>query len=208
MLQIYKVFFNDRVVFLSDNTILDTKIDLDNSHKFVNNSELTNKITEFKNDISIKHLYIYHDNLNELFNSFKDCFKLIDAAGGVVLNPKNEILSIKRLGKWDLPKGKVEIGENIKEAAIREVQEECGVNDIEILNELSPTYHTYILNDQHILKTTYWYTMECSDPENIKPQTEEDITEVKWIPQTNIEQIKENTYLSIIDVLNQFKEIF
>ncbi len=205
-MQIYKVFFNERVVFLSDNTILDTKIDLYKSYRFTNNYELENKINEFKSNLSINHLYIYHDNVNELLNSFKSCFKLIDAAGGVVLNPNKEILSIKRLGKWDLPKGKVEIAENIKEAAIREVQEECGINEIKILSDLNPTFHTYILKNEYILKTTYWFTMECKDPENITPQTEEDITEVKWIPQNNTEQIKANTYLSIIDVLDNFKK--
>lgn len=108
----------------------------------------------------------------------------IKAAGGVLYRYKNslaEILLIKRNGFWDLPKGKVENGESIEEAAIREVQEETGVNNISIRSYLCETYHEYVQKGKLYGKTTYWYLMDAGrfngEPE---PQKEEGITDTEW----------------------------
>ena len=65
-------------------------------------------------------------------------FKVIKAAGGVVQNSQNKYLLIFRRGKWDLPKGKIDKGETIKNAATREVMEETGLHEIELRQTYLP----------------------------------------------------------------------
>ncbi len=125
----------------------------------------------------------------------------MEAAGGLVENDCGEYLAIKRLGKWDLPKGKIEKGEKPEECALREVEEECGIHNINIKNNLCNTYHTYQLKGRWILKKTYWYRMEYNGNEELIPQIEEDITDVIWTSDNHTYIIKSNTYKSILDVL-------
>jgi 8-oxo-dGTP pyrophosphatase MutT (NUDIX family) len=111
---------------------------------------------------------------------FHSLFKQIPAAGGLVLNDKKEILAIYRRKSWDLPKGKIDAGETIEEAAIREVQEETGLHRLRIIRALPASFHTYRLpTGKRILKKTSWYLMETSD-EKLTPQTEEDIEKAVW----------------------------
>ncbi|SMO65803.1 NUDIX domain-containing protein [Solitalea koreensis] len=142
---------------------------------------------------------------NEPAKAFKNlCKKLtyIEAAGGLVKNEFDEYLTIFRLGKWDLPKGKLEDGEEIPECAVREVKEECGVTVARIIEELPSSYHVYVFKDQLTLKRTYWFSMECLGRPELTPQTEEDIAEVRWVKKDDFALIYENTYPAIMDVLS------
>lgn len=136
-------------------------------------------------------------------NLFKD-FDEISAAGGVVVN-SGRILLIKRFGFWDLPKGKLEIGEEPGFCALREVREECGLNnDLNIVKELSPTYHVYDYGGQSILKKTYWFKMESSFSGKLIPQLEEDILECLWVPIEKIDNYMISAYPLIGSLLNDF----
>ena len=95
--------------------------------------------------------------ITENWKYFCSRYTLIEAAGGIVYNNQDELLMIFRNGKWDLPKGKLEQGETKQQCAIREVEEECGVSGLNIINQVQNTYHTYFDNDASILKTTYWF---------------------------------------------------
>ena len=147
---------------------------------------------------------VIHYDIPELFEKFKSFFKYIEAAGGLVQNDDKEILFIYRLGKWDLPKGKKEKNESIENTALREVMEETGAKGLNLTEHLTDTYHTYRIKNDIVLKKTYWYFMNCNDFNNLKPQTEENISELKWIGKSDLQLIKSNTYSSIIDVLDQF----
>ncbi len=198
----YKVYFNNRTVYLAD----DYK---SNFEKFdglfykYNTKEEFEKVWEFFEVMSsgVNNLFIINENLEKLKKEFYNFFKLIDASGGVVVNKQGKVLIMKRFGKWDLPKGKVNEGENIEDAAVREVTEECGIGPLKIVKKLSPTFHTYYLNNQQILKQTHWFEMLYYGDEIFKPQVEEDITEVKWMEKGDLSAILENTYKSVIDVL-------
>jgi len=124
-------------------------------------------------------------------------YSLIEAAGGLVYNDNNQILMILRNKKWDLPKGKLEQNESIKECAIREVEEECGVSGLSILNALEDTYHTYKLEGKKILKRTYWFTMHTDFKGALMPQTEEGIAEVIWVDKENISKKLDNSFGNI-----------
>jgi 8-oxo-dGTP pyrophosphatase MutT (NUDIX family) len=126
---------------------------------------------------------------------------LIEAAGGLVKNENDEYLFIYRNDKWDIPKGKIEKDEKIKEAAVREVEEECGIKVSGLNNKICKTYHVYTYKGDVVLKKTHWFNMDCEAQFKLKPQKEEGITEVRWFQRAHVEPIIANTFPSIIDVL-------
>ena len=128
----------------------------------------------------------------------------IQAGGGLVLNEKNEILFIYRRQKWDLPKGKLDIGENIEECAIREVMEETGIKKLTIGNLLVITTHTYEEKGISVQKETHWFLMNATTLDNpiLSPQLEEDIEKIEWVPFDKIEEYLANSYNTIRLVLS------
>lgn len=130
-----------------------------------------------------------------------DQFTVIQAGGGLVENENQEILMIYRRGKWDLPKGKLDEGETLEECAVREVKEETGLKNIQLLNFLVTTYHTYHAFNQFILKETYWYRMKTISAQKLTPQTEEDIVQIEWVKPEGMPEKLIHTYPSIRDVL-------
>ena len=136
------------------------------------------------------------------FDAFASNYTKMKAAGGIVRNGKQELLMIYRRGKWDFPKGKVEENEKVHIAAIREVGEETGVENVSITEELPSTFHTYIENGISILKQTHWYEMVAKETIEPIPQTEEDITEVKWVPILQVADMLKDSYSSLSDLWN------
>lgn len=130
----------------------------------------------------------------------------IIAAGGIVMNPNQEILWIFRRGFWDLPKGKLDPNETIEACAIREVMEETGISHL-ILGKLILTtthqYHDKFLNKE-VEKTTYWYAMTTDLIQEGKPQTEEDIEAIAWVKKEDIAPYLANTYDTIKAVMEVF----
>lgn len=133
--------------------------------------------------------------------AFANKYRVIQAAGGVVQNDAGQLLLIHRRGKWDLPKGKLEDHEPLELCAEREVKEETGLTDIQLRKPLLITYHTYIERSENILKETHWYLFDAPGQQPLTPQTNEDITEVEWVPKRDLEQYKNKTYALIRDVL-------
>ena len=130
---------------------------------------------------------------------------VISAAGGLVVNPKKEILFIFRNGVWDLPKGWIEKGETIESAATREVEEECGVFNLKIIKSLVTTYHIYYQEGMN-LKKTYWFLMSSDSNKELVPQIEEGITEVVFKNERDTEEALKNSYGNIKLVHDTFKE--
>jgi 8-oxo-dGTP pyrophosphatase MutT (NUDIX family) len=196
----YKVFFNERKVFLTDNfeKHFNTKYGL--FYKYQNQEELEDLLDFYRNLRKIDTLYIIHDDIEELRNYFRACYLNINAAGGLVKDRQGKILIIKRRNKWDLPKGKVDRNEDFQQTAIREVKEECGISDIQIIQPLLSTYHTYKLDGRPVLKKTSWFEMLYSGTGSPEPQLKEHITEVKWFSKSELGEVIKNTYPSILDV--------
>ncbi|MDR6783041.1 NUDIX hydrolase [Pedobacter africanus] len=136
-----------------------------------------------------------------LFKKIRKSCLIIKAAGGLVASTKGNYLFIFRNKKWDLPKGKVEKGEKMKEAALREVEEECGVKIWTNDEKLCKTYHVYTLGSKIVLKKTNWYSMTVKGEPKLIPQREEGITKANWLNKTELAPILANTYPSIMDVL-------
>ncbi len=149
----------------------------------------------------------YHSNLEELKKAFFKKFTFIQAGGGLVQNEKKDILLIFRRGKWDLPKGKLDKGEKLEDCAVREVEEETGLQQVKLIAPLTVTYHTYHEGARFILKESHWYTMKVKGDQKIIPQTIEQITEVKWVTPGDIESYLSNSYPSVADVLQLFASV-
>ncbi|RYY68987.1 MAG: NUDIX domain-containing protein [Chitinophagaceae bacterium] len=148
---------------------------------------------------------VLHNDLEELKRAFFKHFKTIEAAGGIVQNENKDILFIHRRGKWDLPKGKMEKAETEEVCAQREVEEETGVTALKLKKKVGVTYHTYDEFGKHILKISHWFYFTCDSKNQVlTPQTEEDITETKWIKTKDIRVPMNDTYENIKDIMRRF----
>lgn len=152
-----------------------------------------------------KEITVVAKNRKLLFKKISENFKKVEAAGGIVFNEFGELLVISRLGKLDLPKGHIEKNEKPHRAAVREVEEECGVRNLKIEEKLAKTYHVYTLDNSLILKITQWYILRCKKQQTC-PQIDENIVEAYWLPMTQINSLLTNTYASISDLLQKVIE--
>lgn len=150
----------------------------------------------------LESIELFSQNITAHWDKFKSDYQVIEAAGGLVSNSNGEILCIFRRGKWDLPKGKLDPGETISEAAVREVEEECGIHNLTIKGQLETTWHTYVERDQRVLKPTYWFEMSHNGSAELVPQTEEGITEVRWAHSDELESIKAESFRSLYPLFN------
>ncbi len=199
------IYFDDKPVFLCDE--ITPGIDEYRHHPdTVYIDELsTAAINSLLHEINKPQFHvgiIYDKDLLKLKSAFFKHFTLKKAAGGLVKNNDEEILMIHRRGKWDLPKGKLDKGETLEACALREVTEETGLKNLELGALIRITFHTYSLFGKHILKETNWYSMKAKGIETLFPQTEEDITEIRWVIKKELKKYLSNTFPSIKDVLS------
>lgn len=212
MSQKYKIFINGKIVFVVVNPAKVEEI-LETEYQFIiqpfkDKSQLTGLLEILLGDVNKSNMVIYGPKPNEILVALKKAFNYIEAAGGLVYNQKGEILLIHRRGFWDLPKGKLEKGESLEDAAVREVEEETGIRNITrgdlirypgLANEC--TYHTYEHKEEQVLKASYWFEMTTSYEGKLKPQQDEDIEEAKWVAVEDVESYYDEMYDSIVDVL-------
>jgi len=201
MAQKYRIYINQKVILITE---LEPKF-----------KENYQKIDYQAFDLKIIYTWIVAHKRDEFYLLCADaqgCMKniienatLIEAAGGIVKNEEDEYLFIYRNDKWDLPKGKIEKGEKVKEAAVREVEEECGIKVSYLGRKLCKTYHAYIYREEVVIKKTHWFKMRSEDQTKLKPQKEEGITDARWFKKKKISTIVENTFPSIIEVLEEME---
>ncbi|MBP0613645.1 NUDIX domain-containing protein [Chryseobacterium sp. cx-311] len=198
----YKVFVNEKKL-----TISKYPEDIEKNLRYEGFATLEIAVDLLQNT-SCPELNVYGDNIEELWEDFTHMFHVIEAAGGIVTNPNKEILFIKRLSKWDLPKGKVEKGESLEQAALREVEEETGLRELILENFINNTFHIYTeRNGDRVLKTTYWFKMSYVGSGTATPQLEEGITEVDWKSDSRIRQeVFPATFHNIRMMLNEVWE--
>ena len=199
----YKVFIDHKPILLvKENEIV----------KRFHSIEI-DSIKVFPDDIEVKLLDVSIDSplqiiCKDVEKAFKRLFskhELIVAAGGIV-EKEDKYLMIFRNGMWDIPKGKLEDNEVIQKAAIREVEEECGITKPEIEFFIASTFHTYNYKGLPVLKKTYWYKMNYSGSEELTAQQEEGITKVEWMSANEMFAIRGNTYGSINEVLDIYRD--
>lgn len=199
-----KIYFNDKPLFLTDTITAEIEPYVHHDDAVFIDEFSPQGVKSMLHEMRQQkvHAGIYlHNNVAELEKAFKKRFMIIQAAGGLVVNEDNGLLFIFRRGKWDLPKGKLDPGEKLEVCAVRETEEETGLEKVRLKKHLVTTYHTYDESGHHILKETWWYLLNASKKETLTPQTEEQITAIEWADPVKLEKYKANTYSLIIDVL-------
>jgi 8-oxo-dGTP pyrophosphatase MutT (NUDIX family) len=197
MAQKYRIYINEKVILLTESEPKKAE-----SYEKIDGQTFDLKIIY---TWIIKHhsrfFYIICDDAKAFLKSIIANITLIEAAGGLVKNDEGHYLFIYRNDKWDLPKGKIEKDEQVKTAAVREVEEECGIQVSKLGKKICKTYHAYINKGEVVLKKTHWYSMRYKGIGKLKPQKEEGITDVRWFRKGHIDAILMNTFPSILDVL-------
>lgn len=156
---------------------------------------LTNLGNNNENNVYI----IYCNKYKKTIETIENHYLLRVAAGGWVFDKDDRLLMIKRLDIWDIPKGHLEKGETLEQCAIREVEEETGVERLIIHEKIGVTRHLIRKKDSFILKKSHWYKMSSDYDGKLKPQKNENITKVKWIEAENIDKYMNNAWLSLHD---------
>ncbi len=185
----YKIYYNDQLICLchqSYQSLIDLREGDLNLRYSGKTKFILSVLDKLEKNIDVKRAIIYFSDLKKLKEDFFSLFKIVKASGGLVLNKRSEMLLIFRRGNWDLPKGKMELRETKKEAALREVIEETGLKDVSLINKLITTYHIYLdKSGRRVLKPSYWYTMFTAQ-EKLIPQLEEDIEKAIWAKSEDI----------------------
>ncbi|MCF8301637.1 MAG: NUDIX domain-containing protein [Bacteroidales bacterium] len=200
----YKVFLYNKPIILAQSQKDINKGYADHTYRADTFQDVSHHYFRFEQDRSFPYLAMYSDNLQQLTDHFFSLFEFVKAAGGIVRSGENSYLFIHRRGKWDLPKGKVEQGEDVQYAAIREVEEETGVIAPEIIRELPSTFHIYRVKNKRMLKRTYWYEMYVKTEQPLKPQTVEEISQAVWMTRDQALASCQNTYYSLQELIKGY----
>lgn len=196
----YRIYINEIRLFITEIVPNTLKIDQFIELKGLNWDTLFQKAQLHQDP---ENWLIQTEDPDFVFKQLYGTLQLIEAAGGLVKNTDGAYLFIHRRGKWDLPKGKIDDGELPDMAAMREVNEECGIAVDRLGSILAETYHIYQIDANWVLKKTYWYEMQVDGVPHLSPQLEEDITEAVWLKKFELGQVKSNTYPLILDLLDE-----
>jgi 8-oxo-dGTP pyrophosphatase MutT (NUDIX family) len=188
----YKVFVNDKPLFLTNQIVKETDFQL-----FLLESVDIHQVIVKMFQNKIQKAYLYHPDEKEIMKKLKEKIPVNKAGGGLVYNEKGEVLFIFRNGKWDLPKGGIEKGEEIEDTAIREVEEETGVSGLVLTKKLQKTYHVFIRNGRYKLKITHWFEMKTKFEGTPMPQEDEGIEKVAWLNPEQVQEALKNSYENI-----------
>ncbi|MBQ9891613.1 MAG: NUDIX domain-containing protein [Bacteroidales bacterium] len=162
-------------------------------------------VSMFELSDTLSRIYIPSDDPEAAYRRICREFKEVNAAGGLVSNRRGDFLLINRNGLWDLPKGHQEEGEDIELTAVREVQEETGVESLQLRRLICVTHHCYLRGGIWHLKHTWWYDMLYTDPTDLTPQREEDISRAAWVARSSLPPFLKKTYPSILEVFREAK---
>jgi 8-oxo-dGTP pyrophosphatase MutT (NUDIX family) len=188
----YKVFVNDKPLFLTNNIVKETDFQL----FLLESIDIEQLIIKMFNN-KINKAYLYYPDEKEILKKMKEQIPVRKAGGGLVFNKKGQVLFIFRNGKWDLPKGGTDKDELIEDTATREVEEETGVGNLKITKKLQKTYHIFKRNGKYRLKITSWFEM-TTDFDGIPiGQAEEGIEKVAWLSPDEVKEALKNSYENI-----------
>lgn len=188
----YKVFVNDKPLFLTNEVAKETDFQL----FLLESVDIEQLIVKMFNN-KISKAYLYYPDEKEILKKVKEKIPVKKAGGGLVYNKNGDVLFIFRNGKWDLPKGGTEKGEEIEDTSLREVEEETGVTGLKISRKLQKTYHVFKRNGKYRLKITHWFEMTTDFEGTPIPQANEGIEKVAWLNPSEIKQALNNSYENI-----------
>jgi len=205
----YKFYFNNQRIVVKEKLTTEEQTKDALIIQFKNKKQIEDlSALCFKEELKYPIFFI-HDDIEQLKNEILAHFEIIEAAGGLGVNPSDKVLIIKRNGLWDLPKGKVEQQDkDLIASAKREIEEETGLSNLEYLSAIelqnenkNRTFHTYKFKDNAVLKITHWYNFICKTEQKVNPQKEEGISEVIWVNKEKAKKLISESYLSLQDIM-------
>ncbi len=188
----YKVFVNDKPLFLTNEIAKETDFQL----FLLESVDIEQLIVKMFNN-KIQKANLYHPDEKEILKKVKEKIPVNKAGGGLVYNKNGDVLFIFRNGKWDLPKGGIEKGEDISETALREVEEETGVSNLVIQRKLQKTYHIFKRSGRYKLKVTHWFEMKTDFEGTPLPQANEGIEKAVWLNPKQVKEALKNSFENI-----------
>jgi len=188
----YRVFVNDKPILLTTEISEET-----NFKNYLLDTVNIEKVIKELNTTDLEAVRLIHKNPDKLLKKFLKKLPNVIAGGGKVYNEQGDVLFIFRNNKWDLPKGKAESKESIEETSIREVEEETGVKDLEIVKPLDITYHIFKRHGKYKIKVTHWFEMKTTYSGELEPQENEGITKVEWLNAAESANALNNSYANI-----------
>ena len=207
-MQRYKIYINESPLILTQTSDLADETAFERSliHAIYRGKPkmLLNYIELLEKNKHHEGIIIQADNVQQLWKDFKSLYYYIKAGGGLVINPFGKVLLIFRRGAWDLPKGKQDPGESLAQTAVREVCEETGLIDLELIEKLGNGYHCYLMSKQRTLKRTRWYLMQTNTPDQLVLQKEEGIQDAAWFDPREIPTLNMPMFNNIRDVLIRY----
>lgn len=115
---------------------------------------------------------------------------IVGVSAVIVKNQK--IVLVKRgvepaFGKWSFPGGAVELGEAVRDAAIREVKEECGL-EVELVTDVPMDVYDIMTPDKDMrLRYHYVLLQFLARPKKGTLKPTSDVTEARWVSLDEIE---------------------
>lgn len=204
MTEEYCIHFKDRELIISKN--IDGSSD-SSAYEMIKQEvaadELPKIVDLFVSERSHGDFFVQCPDMKGAEKVLHKAFRVIEAAGGLVINERDENLLIFRNGFWDLPKGKIEKNETKRNAAIREVMEETGITKPRIEHFITTTYHFYESDSGLVLKLSHWYLMRIKGKQKLTPQTSEGIVRAQWVANSDLNKYLYNAYSNIIEVFNK-----
>jgi ADP-ribose pyrophosphatase YjhB (NUDIX family) len=201
----HKIYFEKRAIIIctpDDQALSDPNVILFQLGK---HTDIHSLVEMVEHSDSLHRICIPTDDIDGTYKKVCAEFLEVNAGGGLVSNRRGDFLLISRNGLWDLPKGHQDPGEDISVTALREVQEETGIYELVLRDLICITDHCYIRDGKWHLKHTWWYDMLYTDPTDLTPQKEEDISKAAWVARSSLPPFLLNTYPSIIEVFREAK---
>lgn len=201
----HKIYFEKRAIIIctpDDQALTDPNVI---QFSLGENIDIHTLVGMVETSDSLHRVCIVTDDIEDTYHKVCAEFLEVNAGGGLVSNRRGDYLLISRNGLWDLPKGHQDPGEDISVTALREVQEETGIDDLILRELICITDHCYKRDGIWHLKHTWWYDMLYTDPTDLTPQREEDISKAAWVAKSSLPPFLLNTYPSILEVFREAK---
>ena len=201
----HKIYFEKRAIIIctpDDQTLSDPNAIM---FSLGENIDIHTLVGMVESSDSLHRICIPTEDVEGTYKKVCTEFLEVNAGGGLVSNRRGDFLMISRNGLWDLPKGHQDPGEDIAVTALREVQEETGIEDLELRELICITDHCYKRNGIWHLKHTWGYDMLYTNPTDLTPQREEDISKAAWVAKSSLPPFLLNTYPSIVEVFREAK---
>lgn len=198
----YIVYFNNKSIRF-DRTAHSEGTFRENGDEFLRTDDIAKLLQIFEISDSIE---IISEDFEKVFDHFCSFFIVVEAAGGVVADSEDRVAMIHRRGRWDLPKGHRDAGESLAECAAREIEEECGLSQLAVDEELCSTLHIYDTYGRWELKRTTWFAVRALGSTATTPQADEDIALVEWYPiDEAMRRAEHESYPTIAQVMHEYR---